>query len=301
VGFDPDGTFYLEGDDIGDGSASYRVVGPDFFEALGTTLIRGRSFTDADGPGAENVIVINQRMADQFFANQDPIGQTVRTGGMDSRGREFTTVVGVVDNVRHRSLDAPASAGYYLTYRQRPDRIGTMTLVVVPSGPAATLAEPIRSAIRALDPNVPIEMRSLDALVGQPLAERRFMLTVWMAFAAVALGLSALGTYGVVAFSVARRTRDIGIRLALGAESPRVFWSVTASILTSVGIGTSVGLVAAAVLARLLAPFLFDVRAADPVTFGAVALLTLGTACVAVWVPARRAVRVSPTAALRMD
>ena len=301
VDFDPNGLFDIEGGEIGDGDAAYRVVSPDFFETMGTPILRGRGFTENDRAGAEDVIVINDRLARDHFAGEDPIGKRMRTGGMDSRGYDFARIVGVVADVRTRGLDSPPVPGYYLAYPQRTDRLLNTTLLVRTSGRVAALTVPVRDAIRRIDPDVAMDIGTLSAGVGESLADRRFMLLVLAIFAGIALLLSGVGIYGVVAFAVAQRTREIGIRMALGAASPSVLWTVSRATLISVVTGVALGLAGAAWLSRLLATLLFEVEPLDPITFGAVALLLLTVAWLAVLVPARRAVRLSPMTALRTD
>lgn len=301
VSFDPNGLFDIEGGEIGDGDAHYRVVSPGFFETMRTRLIRGRTFTTADRAGAPDVILINQTMAGQYFAGADPIGMRMRTGGMDSRGFDFAEIIGIVDDVRFRSIDAPPAPAYYLNYAQRTERIANMTLLVRTSGRPLALAPAIRSAIRAIDGNTAMEIRTLESRVGESFAARRFTLLVLGLFATVALVLAAVGIYGVVSSGVAHRTREIGIRAALGANAGRVLWTVGRETMMAVAAGLLAGLAAAALLTRLIASMLYETQPLDPLTFAAVALLLLATAWLAVLVPARRATRVSPMTALRAD
>ncbi|HEX2167575.1 MAG TPA: FtsX-like permease family protein [Longimicrobiales bacterium] len=301
VDFDPNGMFDIEGGEIGDGDASYRVVSDDFFETMGTPILRGRGFTAADRAGAEDVIIINDRLAREFFTDTDPIGKRMRTGGMDARGLDFARIVGVVGDVRTRGLHLPSAPGYYLAYPQRTGRLLNATLVVRAAGNPEPLSRPVRDAIHAIDTDVAMEVSTLEADIGASIADRRFMLYVLGAFAATALLLSGVGIYGVVSFAVAERTREIGIRMALGAASASVLWSVSRSTMLSVAAGVVVGLLGAAWLSRLIASLLYDISPLDPLTFAAVALLLLATAWVAVLVPARRAVSVSPLVSLRAE
>jgi putative ABC transport system permease protein len=301
VGFDPNGLFDIEGGEIGDGDAAYRVVSPGFFETMGTTILRGRGFTGTDRAGSEDVIIINDRLAREFFPGEDPIGKRMRTGGMDSRGYDFARIVGIVADVRTRSLDTPPVPGYYLAYPQRTDRLLNTTLLVRTNGRVAALTVPVRDAIRRIDADVAIDIGTLRASVGESLADRRFMLLVLAVFAGIALLLSGVGIYGVVAFAVAQRTREIGIRMALGAAGRSVLWTVSRTTMISVVSGIAIGLAGAAWLSRLLASLLFEVQPIDPLTFVGVALLLLTVAWLAVFVPASRAVRLSPMTALRAD
>lgn len=302
TGFDPSGRFDIEGtSEHGDGNASYRVVSPGFFEALRIPVVRGRTFTDADRAGALDVIVINETLAQRHFGAADPIGRRIMTGGMDSRFGDYATIVGVVGNVRHGSLTGPATAGYYLPYMQRPDRIGSATLLVRTAGRPERLARPVRDIVRSLDPDVPLEVSTVRARIGDSVADRRFTLVLLGAFALIALVLAAVGIYGVVSCAVAQRTREVAIRLALGAGRQRVLWLVGRETMTSAVIGVAVGLAGAALLSRVLSSLLYETSPVDPVTFAAVAMVLVGTAWLAVVVPGRRATRVSPMVAMRAE
>jgi ABC-type antimicrobial peptide transport system permease subunit len=220
---------------------------------------------------------------------------------MDSRGFDFATIIGVVGDVRTRGLDRTPPPGYYLAYAQRPDRLLGATLIVRPTGSAARLTRTVRDVVRDIDADVAVDVGTLRAGVGETLADRRFLLLVLGVFAGTALLLSGVGIYGVVAFAVAQRTREIGIRMALGAAAPAVLWTVSRATMLAVGCGILLGLLGAAWLSRLLGTMLYEVDALDPLTFAAVAALLLVVAWLAMLVPARRAVRVSPMTALRTD
>jgi putative ABC transport system permease protein len=301
AGWDPFGTFHMDGGEESSGHGEYRVVSPDFFETMRIPVLRGRSFTESDRAGALEVIVINQRLARQYFADRDPLGARIMTGGMDNQGLDvYATIIGVVGDVHNSLTDIPPPA-YYLPYAQRWVRMGNATLVVRTDGPRAATASAVHARLRGLDPDVPIEIATLRSHIGESLADRRFMLLILGSFAAIALLLAAVGIYGVVAFAVAQRTREIGIRVALGAGTPRVIWLVSRMTMVSVAIGVLIGIVGAVALSRLVATLLYDVPAVDPVTFAAVALLLIGVAWVAVLVPARRATRIDPLSALRAE
>jgi putative ABC transport system permease protein len=299
MGWDPNGRFHIEGGDGGD--AHYRVVSPGFFETLGVTIVTGRGLDARDRHGALDVVVINDALARRFFAGEDPIGRRIATGGMDGRGDVYATIVGVVADVRHYALTTPPGPGYYLPYMQRPDRIDQASLLVRADPDAPGVADALRAAVRALDADLPVEVVPLRDRVGAGLAERRFTLVLLAAFAGIALLLAAVGIYAVVSFAVARRTREIGIRLALGAEAGRVVWTIGRATMISVAVGLAAGLAGAAALARVTASLLFELDALDPLTFAGGALLLLLVAWVAVLVPARRALRVSPTIALQAE
>jgi putative ABC transport system permease protein len=300
VDSDPNGLFHIEGGEIGDGDAAYRVIGTDFFTVMGTRVVEGRTFTATDRANAEDVVIINESLARRYFPDGNAIGKRMRTGGMDTRGSDFATIIGIAEDVRFRGLDAPPRTAYYLHYPQRTDRLRDMTLLVRSPRPER-LANEVRATIRQLDPDIAVDIATLEARIGEGLADRRFMLLVLGAFAGIALMLSAIGIYGVVSYAVAQRTREIGIRMALGAAATRVLWSVGRSTITSIVIGLAVGVVAALLLARLTTSFLYGVEPTDPATFAGVVLLLFIVGWVAVLVPARRATRITPMIALRAE
>jgi putative ABC transport system permease protein len=300
-GFDPAGLFVVEGKGLSDAQASYRVVSPGFFEVLNIPLRQGRAFTDADRGGAPDVAVIDEEMARRYFGAEDPIGRRFSTGGMDGRSETFVTIVGVVGAIRFRSLDAAPDAAYYLPYMQRPDRLMNATVLVRTSGDATSFANAIRETIRALDADVGVELTTLEHSVSESLAERRFILFVLCLFAGIALILAGIGIYGVVSFAVAQRTREIGIRVTLGAAGPRVLWTVSRHTITAVAAGVIAGLAAALVLSRFVASLLYDVQPFDVPTYASVALVLIGTAALALVIPAVRALRVTPMTALRSE
>jgi putative ABC transport system permease protein len=264
-------------------------------------VLYGRAFTAADRAGSLDVVVINQRLAQQYFPDSDPLGARIMTGGMDRQGLGvYATVVGVVGDVHGTLTGAPAAA-YYLPYAQRWERVQESTIVVRTAGRARDVAGAVRARVRALDDDVPIEITTLRAQLGESLADRRFTLLILGSFAGIALLLAGVGIYGVVSFAVAQRTREIGIRVALGARTPRVLWLVSRATMASVAAGVGVGLIGAVLLSRIVASLLFEMDAADPVTFATVALLLVAVAWLAVLVPAHRATRVSPLDALRAE
>jgi ABC-type lipoprotein release transport system permease subunit len=218
---------------------------------------------------------------------------------MDSKGDVFATIIGIVGDVRFHSLDTPPAPAYYITHAQRTDGLLNMTLLVRSSGNPDALAAPVRALIRSLDGDVAIDVETLRARVGESFTDRRFMLLVLGVFAASALLLAAVGIYGVVAFAVAQRTREIGIRMALGAAAPRVLWTIIRGTMLSVAAGITAGLAGATALARVAASFLYEIDPVDPRTFAAVALILIVVAVIAMLVPARRALRVTPLTALR--
>ena len=271
-------------------------VTPQYFATLRVPLRRGRAFADADRRGAPKVVVINERAARRFFPAEDPIGKRVAVGqGGFGDGAE---VIGVVGDVRFGTADAPPIPDVFISYAQAPRNAGII-FVRAATDPAA-LVPAVRREIAALDPTLPIyDVRPLRARVGDATARTRFGAALLAVFAALALLLSGLGIYGVLAFAVAQRTREIGIRIALGATRARVLRMVVRQGLALTAAGLLVGAVAALAATRLLASLLYEVAPSDPATYAAIALVLGAVAMLAVAVPALRATRVDPLVALR--
>ncbi len=284
-------------------SASYRVASPDYFETLGIPIVRGRAFTDRDGAGTEPVAVINQAMARKYWPGRDPVGQRIRFAGMD-RVNPWLTIVGIVGDVRHRDLTGDVDPAVYVDYVQNPERTAYFVTTAVRTAPAADPAATVtalRQALAALDPNVPAEFSTLEAQVETSVADRRFTMLVLASFGAISLLLAAIGIYGVLAYAVVQRTQEIGIRMALGADAGSVVGLVLKGAMGSVLAGVVVGLAAAAALTRLLQSMLFEVRPTDPLTLAAGLALVAGVAWLAGFIPARRATRIDPLVAMRVE
>jgi predicted permease len=271
---------------------------PDYFRAMGVPVVRGRPFVREDRQGTSPVVVINERAAQRFFPNQDPLGEriTLELNG-DSVGRE---VVGVVGDVKQSGLDAEPQPAIYVPQAQAP--AGSMNVVVSTPLPPAAVAGAIKGEVRALDPNLPIDdLRPLRQVVAESVSQPRFYMLLLSIFAGVALTLTAIGIFGVISYAVTQRRREIGIRMALGADSASVLRLVVGGALVLAGIGVGVGLVGAAVGTRVLSGLLFGVEATDPLTFLGVATILLGVAFLASYLPARAASRVDPNIALRSE
>ncbi|HEX2252126.1 MAG TPA: ABC transporter permease, partial [Thermoanaerobaculia bacterium] len=252
------------------------AVAGDYFEAVGLPLVAGRAFGAGDSAEATPVVIINRSMARRFWPGQDPLGQRIKYGGRDSDG-PWRTVVGVVADARRTRQESEDRPSTYLPHAQVP--MTGMTLALRSGGAPRRLAGVVRDTVAALDPAVPVtELSLLDERLGQRLAGRRFNALLLAAFAAVALFLAVVGVYGVVAFSVARGTREIGVRMALGAGRARVVAGVLRDGLTPVLAGLAAGLGAAALAGRALGSLLYDVSATDPTTFAAVPILLLAVA-----------------------
>lgn len=275
-------------------SVDYNLVGPGYFEAMGIPLLAGRGFQDSDGADAPGVVVVNQRFADRFWPDQDPLGRIVRTAGEDRQ------VVGVVPDGRYRTLGEAPLPYMYLAQ----DQVWTFgtTLHIRAEGSVGGLAGQLRAVIRELDPDLPVfDVRTMDNHLGYALLPARLGGGALGLFGLLGLFLAAVGIYGVMAYSVSRRTRELGIRTALGAERGAVIRQVLGEGLRLTGVGMGLGLVGAALGARAVQGMLYDVGAFDPVAFVGVPLLLVGVAVLAVWIPARRAASVDPVRALRAD
>jgi putative ABC transport system permease protein len=274
-------------------SSAWRIVGPGYFAALGIPL-RGREFSPQDA-GGPPVAIISATLAARYFPNDDPLGRTIV---MRSFGEDPLTIVGVAGDVRTFGLDQDAGFVVYGSSTQIPGW-NPMSLVWRSRTPSV---DSVKASLRAIDPNVPLSaVSSMDDLLDRSLGPRRFNLYLLAAFAAVALALAAIGLFGVMAYLVSQRTREIGVRLALGATRGEVFRLVLGRGLVLAGAGAAGGVGAALWLTRLMESLLFSVSRTDPVTFVAVPAALLAVAALACYVPARRAMRVDPAIALRAD
>jgi putative ABC transport system permease protein len=284
-------------------SVLYNVVSTDYFEALRVPIVRGRSFTPADRDGTDPVTVIDETMAERFWPGEDPIGKRV-TFDVDSVGAPiYRTVVGVAANVRHYELETPSRIQAYVPFAQSLGRSGMSLRLILATGmPAAQLAGSLRALVTEIDPDAPVsDVRPLREFVAQAMATDQAMSRVLAAFGAAALALAALGIFGVMSYAVSRRTREIGIRMALGAAATDVFAWVGGNALRLTMFGVVLGVAAAMGLTRLLRRILFEVSPLDPVVFGAVALILSAVALLAAYLPARRATRVDPVTVLNVE
>jgi putative ABC transport system permease protein len=290
----PEGRTYPRGQEP---LAEYRIVTPGYFEALGIPVLRGRGLTDADLAAGTPIALVNETLARGFWPDQDPVGRRLTIGGDTP-----LAVVGVVRDVRQVALAQDARAEVYLPAQAGwVGNLRSASLVVRARG-GVGVAAALRSAVAAVDPEVPLyDVKSMDDVVATSIADRRLNLALVGGFAAVALLLAALGVYGVISYTVAQSTREIGIRMSLGAQRRDVFRLVVGQGALLAGVGMAVGLACALALTRLMSSLLFAVGARDPLTFAAAPLLLLLVALVACAVPALRATRVQPVMALRAD
>ena len=278
----------------------YRVVGGDYFQALGVPLKAGRFFDDGDRAGAPLVAIVNEATARILWNGGQAIGRRIRQVNMD-RVEEYAMVVGVVGDIRHRGLVRPVVSEVFFPYRQRPMRTWSTSLVVKSAIAPSSVAQALRLAVREADPSIPPAFTPLADRVDLQVRPARFRTRVLAAFAGVALLLASVGLFAVISYSVARRTREIGIRMALGASSAAVQRLVIVHGMAPAVIGTIAGAWIALILAQSLGSLVFEISPRDPWTFAGVAVLLLGTALVATWLPALRATRIDPTTALRAD
>jgi putative ABC transport system permease protein len=278
------------------GYAEYRVASEGYFRAMGIPLVRGRLFDDRDAPDAPHVAVVSQSLAARQWPNADPIGRIIQFGNMDGDVRPFT-IVGIVGDVRERGLDAEPRPTFYGSSRQR--EVSSFSLVLQgPAAPASIIA-PARRILRELAPSLPPRFRTLEDVVAISMTQRRFTFALLGAFGAAALLLATMGVYSVIAYLVAQREHEIGIRVALGAQRRDVLGLVLRHGAVLTGIGVVVGIGASLWLTRLLGGLLYGVTPTDPVAFAAVVALLLAVALVASYVPARQALRVDPMSVLR--
>jgi len=277
--------------------APITAVNPDYFRTLGISLQSGRIFNDGDAQGAPSVVLLSEALAHQLFADADPIGRRIFVPGS---GSDWTTVIGVVEDVRHQGLDREIEQAAYLSYRQMPRP--TMALVLRGSLDPSSLAAALRQAVREVDPALPVfDVRTMEARLSDSLAGRRFNLFVLGSFAALALALAGVGIYGVIAYLVTERTREIGIRMALGAQRRSVLSLVVGQGMRLAVLGIGIGLAAALALSRVLRTLLFEITPTDPLTFATIPLVLAAVALIACWLPACRAARVDPMEALRSE
>jgi putative ABC transport system permease protein len=296
-------TFSIEGRARTDAEAGIEVpldaVTPDYFRTMGTRLVRGRTFTTADDADALPVVVINENMARRFWGDESPVGRRMKYGAPDGQG-PWMTIVGVVADMRRTGLDTPVRYETFLPHAQAADN--GMTLVVRAAGDPAALAAPVRAAVHAVDADLPVfDVSTMDQLLAGMVAQRRFSMVLLGTFAGLALVLGLVGVYGVTSYLVAQRTKEVGLRLALGAEPRQLVRLVVGQGMRVAAAGLAVGLAGAVAVARLMEGLLYGVAPIDAPTLGGVIVLLALATLAANWVPARRATRVDPLVALRSD
>jgi len=280
-------------------SAGWQLVGANYFKTLGIPLVKGRDLTPEDmEPGAPGVAVINEKMAARYWPNEDPIGRRI-TLGLPRPENPWITIVGIAKDVP-RGLDSQAVPAWYISRVVAPQR---HRYVFVRSGlPGVSLIRAIREDVAAIDPHQPVtSMKLMDDVIEETTGPRRFTTALLGVFAAIALLLATLGIYSVISYSIALRTQEIGIRMALGAQRSAILRMVIGKGIALTLIGAVIGLGAAFVLTRWMSSMLFGVSASDASTYSQVFLVALGAALLACSIPARRATQVDPLVALRAE
>ena len=282
------------------------ITSNDYLETLGITLLRGRAFSAHDTPSTTPVVLIDEVFARQYFGNESPLGRRLKQGGPNAESRE---IIGIVRHVEHTNLEGVSAARgevYYsfsqIPMERLPRFVRRVNLLVRTTVEPLSLAQSVRGQIAALDKDQPVfNVRTMEQALARSVAARRFSTILLSVFAALALVLAAVGIYGVISYSVAQRTREVGIRMALGAQTTDVLKLVVRDGLKLVVIGVAIGLAGAFMLTRLMSTLLFGVTPTDIVTYATVALALIGVALAACYIPARRAAKVDPLVALRFE
>jgi putative ABC transport system permease protein len=274
------------------------VTDENYFQTMSIPVLRGRTFTEQEAKEDRPVIVINEAMARQYFPNENPIGKQLRVEMMPDP--QPTEVIGVVADAKYKTLEDPP---YPMVYWAHPHLVySEMTLVVRTNGDPLNVAAAARREIQAIDPDQPIgDVRTMQSWMSELTARSRFGTLLLSIFAGLALVLAAIGIYGVMSYSVTQRTHELGVRIALGAQTRDVLKLILGRGLALTLIGIALGLVASLALTRVLSSLLFGVSATDPVTFGALSLLLTAVALAACYIPTRRAMKVDPMVALRNE
>jgi putative ABC transport system permease protein len=279
-------------------SVGVHFVLPDYFKTMRIPVLRGRTFGTADSKGSPKVVMVSEAAARKFWPGEDPVGRAVGVGqgGFGDRAE----VIGVVGDVRYGQMDEPPQPDVYISYLQSSR--ASMVLFVRTAGNPAALTQAVEREVRALNRDLPVyDVRTMNDRIRDATSRARFSAILLAVFAGIALVLAAVGIYGVMAYSVAQRTREIGIRMALGSPSANVFRLILGNGLKVTIAGIVVGIAAAAALTRYLSTMLYAVRPTDPLTLLGTALLLVAVAMLACYLPARRATRVDPMLALRHE
>jgi predicted permease len=279
------------------------MVGPRYFDTIGVRLVRGRAFAVTDGTSGHEVAIVNQRFVSMYFPNEDPVGHRVKLTPDQPTGPEpaFATIVGIAPTVRQAAFQEPdPDPVVYLPWRAQPTAFMMMILRTV--GPPSAIVPAIREEVRALDPDLPLfGIRPFD----ESLAQQRWMFNVigsmFLAFALIALALSAVGLYAITAYSVSQRTQEIGVRMALGAQAPQVWWLVIRSAIVQLVVGLTLGMAGAFGVGQLLKSLIVQSSPTDPTTLGSIAMLFIVVSLTACFWPASRATRLDPVNALRYE
>jgi putative ABC transport system permease protein len=297
-------SFETEGRPIAKGdlpSADFFAISDGYFKTLGVSILKGRDFTVRDNKQAPGVIIVNQAFAQKFFPNEDALGKRIKPGiTTDANEPAMREIVGVVSDVRNRNLSSELRAGYFVPVAQVP--INQMTVVVRTTNDPHSLITAVQNEVHSMDKELPVyNVKTMDEYISATVAAPRFNTTLLVIFASVALVLTIVGLYGVMSYSVAQRTNEIGIRMALGAQTRDVLRLIVSQGFKLVLVGLGIGLIGAFALMRVISSLLFGVTTKDPLTFAAVAVLLAFVALLACYIPARRATRLDPLRALRYE
>ena len=279
------------------------IVTPRYFDTIGLRLIRGRAFADTDGTTGHDVAIVNQRFVAMHFPNEDPVGRRIKLVADQPTGPDpaFATIVGIAPTIRQRAVQEPdPDPVVYMPYRSLANPF--MTVIIRTPGEPAQLTSAIREEVRAIDPDLPLfGIRTMNEALAQQRWPFRIFGTMFAMFATIALVLSAVGLYAITAYSVAQRTQEIGVRMALGAQSTQLWWLVIRAGLVQLAIGLVIGMAGALGVGRLLKSLLVQQTPNDPITLGSIALLFVVVSLAACFWPARRATRLDPVHALRYE
>jgi len=272
---------------------------PGYFETLGIGLVKGRLFTEHDDDKAQGAVLVNQKLAEKFFPDEDPIGKRIRFGARQSQA-PWLTIIGVVRDVRSEALDVESRPQIYRSILQTSNL--ALALVIRASSNPAALSAAARAEVRSVDPDLPVYgIRTMEEIMSASVGQQRFAMALLGVFALIALALSSVGIYGVMSYSVSQRTHEIGIRMALGAKPGDVLRLIITQGLTLISAGMAIGLGAAFVVTRFMRFLLFAVSPTDPLTFASITVLLGAVALLACYFPARKATRVDPMIALRYE
>jgi len=280
--------------------AGVRVITPDYFQTMSIPQLKGRSFTEQDREKTPNVIIVNEALASRYWPNQDPIGKRLGFFEEDPGKQEWREIVGVVGNVKSKALEIEVMPEAYFPYRQVPENF--MNLVVRTASDPVSMVPAIRSQVLSVDKDQPVsDIMTMEQRVAKSVAAKRFVMSLLGAFSILALGLAAVGIYGIMAYLVTQRTQEIGVRMALGAQKRDVLRLIVGKGMALAVIGTAIGLIASLALTRLMRSLLFEVTPTDWLTFVMVSVVLLTVALLASYIPARRATKVDPLVALRYE
>jgi len=278
---------------------NHNVITPSYFKAMSIPILMGRDFTDADTLDGLKVTIIDERLAHEYWPNQSPVGKRIRFSPLENN-EPWSTIVGVVGNVKNESLSLTQSKSVYLPHAQIS--LGGMSLVVSAAPSPESLVGAIRDQVKRMDPNLPLtQVLTMAEVVSHSVYRPRLIVSLFGVFAGLALLLASVGIYGVMSYSVAQRTHEIGVRMALGAQRGDVLRLIVAQGMKLIVVGTAIGLAGALAFTRLIRSLLFEVNTTDPLTFGLVAALLGIVALLACYIPARRATKVDPMVALRAE